>query len=209
MIAINLIPAELRKTDSTPLPRRLTIFGAVAGNAVGLVVALTYFFGTIPSLQTEKQSLQSQIYQATTINKVQQRYNELNSQKRDFEQRRNTIESIQKARVLWALKLDQLWDLIPADMWLTDIELENPAATPKNRGQQGDEKPQGQTLVIEGYTAGPEHRARCRVSSRRSRRTLRKAPPSSTTSNAWARCNWNWRARSSRSMRKKWQRNSR
>jgi Tfp pilus assembly protein PilN len=159
MIAINLIPVELRKVDATPLPRRLTIFGAVALNAVGLVVALTYYFGTIPSLQTRKDTVQSQVYQATTINKVEQRYNDLVAQKRDFEQRRKTIEDIQKARVLWAVKLDQLWDLIPPEMWLSDIRLENPPKQPRSaRGtpQPGDDAPKGQILVLEGYTAGPD-----------------------------------------------------
>jgi len=158
MIAINLIPVELRKVDATPLPRRLTIFGAVALNAVGLVVALTYYFGTIPSLQAKKDAAQSQVYQASTINKVEQRYNELIVQKRDFEQRRKTIEDIQKARVLWAVKLDQLWDLIPPEMWLNDVRLEDPPKQPKSgRGPQaGDTGPKGQILVLEGYTAGPD-----------------------------------------------------
>jgi Tfp pilus assembly protein PilN len=159
MIAINLIPVELRKVDATPLPRRLTIFGAVALNAVGLVVALMYYFGTIPALQARKDAAQNQVYQATTINKVEQRYNDLIAQKRDFEQRRKTIEDIQKARVLWAAKLDQLWDLIPPEMWLSDIRLEDPPKPMKAaRGalQPADDTPKGQILVIEGYTAGPD-----------------------------------------------------
>jgi Tfp pilus assembly protein PilN len=158
MIAINLIPVELRKVDATPLPRRLTIFGAVALNAVGLVVCLTYYFGTIPVLQTKKDTAQRQVYQAGSVNKVEQRYSGLMAQKRDFEQRRKTIEDIQQGRVLWAIKLDQLWDLIPPDMWLSDIRLEDPAkaAAAARSIPQADEGPKGQILVIEGYTAGPD-----------------------------------------------------
>jgi Tfp pilus assembly protein PilN len=155
MIAINLIPVELRKIDATPLPRRLTIFGAVALNAVALVVALTYFLANIPALQSKKENTKNQVYQATTINKVEQRHNVLITQKRDFEQRRNTIEQIEKARVIWARKLDQLWDLVPEDMWLSDIRLEEPPKSKSRRGQP-EEAPKGHTFVIEGYTAGPD-----------------------------------------------------
>lgn len=155
MIAVNLIPLELRKIDATPLPRRLTIFGGVALNAVALVVALTYFFANIPALQSKKQNIQSQIYQANTIKKVEQRYTALTTQKKDFEQRRTTIDQIEKARVMWAKKLDQLWDLVPPDMWLSDIRLEEPPKSVKGRGQP-EEGPKGHILVIEGYTAGPD-----------------------------------------------------
>jgi Tfp pilus assembly protein PilN len=158
MIAINLIPVELRKMDATPLPRRLTIFGAVAINTVGLVIALTYYFGTIPALQSQRDAAKSQVYQATTINKVEQKHNDLMAQKKDFEQRRKTIEDIKKGRVLWAVKLDQLWDLIPPNVWLSDIRLEDPPKSTKARSAPGasNEKSKGQILVIEGYTAGPD-----------------------------------------------------
>ncbi len=155
MIAINLIPAELRKVDATPLPRRLTIFGGVALNGLALVVALTYFLVQIPTLQSQKESIQSQIYQAATINDVEKRYNALISQKKDFEQRRDTIEQIEKARMIWAKKLDQLWDLVPPDMWLSDLRLEEPPKRKSKRGQP-EEKPRGHILIIEGYTAGPD-----------------------------------------------------
>ena len=155
MIAINLIPAELRKVDATPLPRRLTIFGGVALNGLALVVALTYFLVQIPTLQSQKESIQSQIYQAATINDVEKRYNALISQKKDFEQRRDTIEQIEKARMIWAKKLDQLWDLVPPDMWLSDLRLEEPPKHKSKRGQP-EEKPRGHILIIEGYTAGPD-----------------------------------------------------
>ncbi len=155
MIAINLIPAELRKVDATPLPRRLTIFGGVALNGLALVVALTYFLVQIPTLQSQKESVQSQIYQAATINDVEKRYNALISQKKDFEQRRDTIEQIEKARMIWAKKLDQLWDLVPPDMWLSDLRLEEPPRHKSKRGQP-EENPRGHILVIEGYTAGPD-----------------------------------------------------
>ncbi len=155
MIAINLIPAELRKVDATPLPRRLTIFGGVALNGLALVVAMTYFLVKIPTLQSQKESVQSQIYQAATINDVEKRYNALISQKKDFEQRRDTIEQIEKARMIWAEKLDQLWDLVPPDMWLSDLRLEEPPRHKSKRGQP-EENPRGHILVIEGYTAGPD-----------------------------------------------------
>ncbi len=155
MIAINLIPAELRKVDATPLPRRLTIFGGVALNGLALVVAMTYFLVKIPTHQSQKESVQSQIYQAATINDVEKRYNALTSQKKDFEQRRDTIEQIEKARMIWAKKLDQLWDLVPPDMWLSDLRLEEPPRHKSKRGQP-EENPRGHILVIEGYTAGPD-----------------------------------------------------
>ncbi len=150
MISVNLIPAELRSIGATPLPRRLIIYAGVAVNCVMLVVGLTYFLSTIPGLEANKHALDREIYQAEVIGKVRQEYNTLVQQKRDFQNRKATIDEISGTRIIWAKQLDQLWDMIPPEMWLTNLYLDQP----KKRARTGE--PSGPKLIIEGYTAGPE-----------------------------------------------------
>ena len=148
MIAINLIPAELRSTGATPLPRRLIIYGGVALNCIAFVVGMTYFLATIPGMEAEKTSVDSEVYQAQVVRKVGEEYDGLVQQKRDFEERKGTIDKIGRTRIIWAKKLDQLWDMVPPEMWLTSLELVEGKTTSK--GVEPDK------LVICGYTAGSE-----------------------------------------------------
>jgi Tfp pilus assembly protein PilN len=150
MVRINLIPEELRTSGATPLPRRLVIYGGVAVNCLLLVLGLTYFLSTIPSLEGRKDSLGREIYQAQVIKKVESDYSSLVQKKRDFESRKATIDEISKTRVIWAKKLDQLWDMVPPEMWLTSIRLEQPKKSLANKEAESS------LLIIEGFTAGPE-----------------------------------------------------
>ena len=148
MITVNLIPAELRSIGATPLPRRLIIYGGVALNCVAFVVGLTYFLATIPGMEGERTSINSEIYQAQVVQKVGEEFDGLVQQKRDFQDRKDTIDKIGKTRIIWAKKLDQLWDMVPPEMWLTSLELVEGKTTSK--GTEPDK------LVICGYTAGSE-----------------------------------------------------
>ncbi len=150
MISVNLIPAELRSTGATPLPRRLIIYAGVAVNCIMLVVGLTYFLATIPGLEANEDALDREIYQAEVIGKVRQEYNTLVQQKRDFQNHKATIDEISRTRIIWAKQLDRLWDMIPPEMWLTNLRLEQPKKRTRTK------EPPGLKLVIEGYTAGPE-----------------------------------------------------
>jgi len=152
MVSVNLIPEELRMSGATPLPRRLIIYGGVALNCIILVVGLTYFLSTIPGLDAKGSALDREIYQAETIGKVEQEYNSLVQQKRDFENRKATIDEIENTRIIWAEKLDQLWDMVPPEMWLTNLRLEIPKKRASRKGQDS----QSPKLIIEGFTAGPE-----------------------------------------------------
>ncbi len=148
MITVNLIPVELRSTVATPLPRRLIIYGGVTLNCIAFVVGLTYFLATIPGMETEKSSINSEVYQAQVVRKVGEDFDGMVQQKRDFLDRKDTIDKIGNTRVTWAKKLDQLWDMVPPEMWLTSLMLVEGKTTSK--GTDPDK------LVICGYTAGSE-----------------------------------------------------
>ena len=148
MVTVNLIPEELRASGATPLPRMVIILSGVALNCIALVVALTYFLVAIPREEAEMDALDKEIYQARTVQQIERKYDVLLGQKREFLDRKNTIKEIETMQIGWAKKLDQVWDKVPQEMWLTNFSL----LLPKKSGSKAKTKPA--RVMIEGYTCG-------------------------------------------------------
>ncbi len=154
MIAVNLLPVELRRQERTPLPRQLVIYGSVGVNFIALMILLTLHVSSIPGAVSENGSLKAHIDKMTVIDKIPSQHSALLADRTDFETRKTTIGKIEAERVIWAKKLDQLWDLKPNSIWFASVELKEPE-TPKTSGRNKKKAtPIGSRLIITGYVGG-------------------------------------------------------
>ncbi len=99
-------------------------------------------------MEAERDALDREIYQSRTVQQIDRKYDALLGQKREFLDRKNTIKEIEGMRIGWAKKLDQVWDKVPPEMWLTNLTL----LLPKKSGSRENTKPA--RVMIEGYTCG-------------------------------------------------------
>jgi Tfp pilus assembly protein PilN len=136
MIEINLLPAELRPTQPTPVPKLLALLGAgLFLLAEGLL--LVYFhFNLNPAAQDRLKEIQAELKA-----KLDQaaKADALHAEIDDFKLRAKTIIQIRQARTLWAKKLDQIIDIVPDYVWLSAITVTE---------GQGGKKPTGATITL-------------------------------------------------------------
>ena len=131
MIEVNLLPQEYRRPERTPLPRFIVILIGVA-----LVASLGSFLTKkLIDVRNEKNT-QQELEQRLGLLKKQfvDRYDQLVAQKQEIEIRISAIETIWQSRLYWAVKLDQLADLVPIYVGLKDLKLEEPRSYARAAG---------------------------------------------------------------------------
>jgi hypothetical protein len=158
MITINLLPPEHRKKERTPLSRFIVLLVGV----IILATSLAFFFYVRVSLvgyaTTELANKETQLQQ---VNIQHRYYLRLVEQRKDYEQREETIQKIRDSRILWCVKLMQLYDLFALDdfrdkAWIDGLRVNMTARRVRTRrGRDAGEAPVG-TMEFTLNTAGKE-----------------------------------------------------
>tara|TARA_R110002126_G_scaffold11114_3_gene50420 strand:+ start:15940 stop:16611 length:672 start_codon:yes stop_codon:yes gene_type:complete len=130
MIQINLLPDEYRKSARTPLKFVAAIAAATAINGSLVAVWTWMVFGVAAKLETEQTQLQMEMDGLTP----QVAYHDaLDEEITIFATREETLVTINKNRVLWTEKLDQLLDVVNSGnqvdhfIWFDDLSVKQEA----------------------------------------------------------------------------------
>jgi Tfp pilus assembly protein PilN len=149
-IEVNLLPAELRRVERTPLPRFLTI---IIGTVLTMTTAAFAVIVNLRKVPDLRQSENALVVQIGALQKQEKEYEQLVSAIEEFTDRKSAIAEIWRKRVEWAEKLSQLCDLTPRHVGLKEIKLEE---TRGARSGKGAEEPGG-SLVLDSISAGSDH----------------------------------------------------
>jgi len=147
MIEVNLLPAELRRVERTPLPRFLVIMVGtaviMATGAFGVVVN----WRTVPDLKAKESALTADITpserQAEVYDKLVQGINET-------EIRKKAIAEVWRTRILWSEKLSQMAAMTPGFIGFKEVKLD------EVRGGSRAEQESGGQLTIDSLCAGAD-----------------------------------------------------
>jgi hypothetical protein len=157
MIKVNLLPAEYRKVERTPILRFVTILCGVILSASAIGAFLFVHFGMLIEQQLEREQREDEYH---TKKKEADRSKALLREAQEYQKRRDTIEKIGKERVLWSRKLDELCDIIHNKgdtkrhlVWLNTVRTLGPQKA--GRGSKAtDLSPGG--IYFKGYSGGSE-----------------------------------------------------
>ncbi|MFO1011458.1 MAG: hypothetical protein U1F29_15430 [Planctomycetota bacterium] len=127
MIRINLLPEEYRKKSRTPIKLVLGLAGAVAVNA-GLATWWAWSaLGEQAEVDSEKTALQLEMDGLTPQVNY---YRGLETEKKQYQSREQTLSSITKSRVSWTRKVDELLDVVNRGndgqrhlVWFDDLQV--------------------------------------------------------------------------------------
>ncbi len=130
MLEINLVPEEYKRTERTPLPRFVTIIVGVVLVAVGLVAVFFVKLAWLDAATATNSALEQRV---ASLAEDAKRYDELVNDITQLEKRRQVISDLWQKRVIWSRKLDELIDLVPAYVWVSDLNLVEPTRTSARR----------------------------------------------------------------------------
>lgn len=109
MIKVNLLPAEYRKKDRTPL----RVFGALIGGVLAICATGYYYvelrFGQLSAVETEVAGVQNEL---SGLEPQVRHHDSLVKEKADYMTREQTIHQIQASRISWTRNVDRLIDLV-------------------------------------------------------------------------------------------------
>jgi hypothetical protein len=109
MIRINLLPEEYRRKTRTPIKLVLGLAAAASINA-GLAVWWTWSaVGELATVESEKSALQLEVDGLTPQVNY---FRGLETERKQYQSREQTLASITKSRVSWTRKLDELLDVV-------------------------------------------------------------------------------------------------
>ncbi|MEN8150066.1 MAG: hypothetical protein ABFS86_09595 [Planctomycetota bacterium] len=156
MIKVNLLPAEYRKVERTPILRFVTIVCGVVLSASAICAFLYVHFGHLVEVVSDRQKLEETLH---TKKVTADESRALAQEAQEYKKRRETIEKIGQSRLLWSRKVDEISDIIHNKgdierhlVWLTTMRTLAPLVARK--GMEGPSSPGG--LYIKGYSGGSE-----------------------------------------------------
>jgi len=157
MIKVNLLPAEYRKVERTPILRFVTIVCGVVLSASAISAFLYVHFGHLVEVVGDRVELQ----ETHLTKKVEaDKSRALAGEAQEYRKRRETIEEIGETRLLWSRKLDEICDIIHAKgdtsrhlVWLGSMRTLAPERARKGQKAKGL-SPGG--LYIKGFSGGSE-----------------------------------------------------
>jgi Tfp pilus assembly protein PilN len=150
MITINLLPADLRPIERTPLPRFLVILAGVALAAVGVVFLVAMQIILIPRV---REALAEEEKVLTNLRQQAGEYQTLAVDLQNITQREKALQEIFKTRTVWWKNLDVLCDLTPSYVGLTALSFREPAGVGAARGTTD-----GGTLKLDCIAAKAEEK---------------------------------------------------
>ena len=139
MIQVNLLPAEYRKSESTPILRFLAILIGVVVTSATICSYLYVHFALVEKWETMRAHKEEFYYDQK---KNAEHSLALQREIDDFRKRRTTIESAARKRVVWSRKLDELFDVLDNaasregahQIWLTGLTANVAGDKKKRRG---------------------------------------------------------------------------
>lgn len=147
MIRINLLPQEHRRNERTS-PR---VFASTILGVIMVCSAFGWFgfvyLGELGNMEVEEAAVAEDL---ANKNKQATYHDALETEKKEFEKRTNTIQAIAKSRVIWTEVLDQLIDVVNNDgdserhlAWFTALNV-----------SAGDGKSKGPAVTMPGFVQG-------------------------------------------------------
>lgn len=158
MITINLLPPELRKTETTPLSRFIVL---IAGIVILCVVFCVWFYYHNFVLLTAEKDLAEKKIELESVREIHKQYEALVKLQGQYAKRGETIESIRNGRILWGIKLMRFYDVFTMEpfretAWIDDLSMtiqEQRQTRRPTRGQAATAAPIG-TFTFKLNTAG-------------------------------------------------------
>lgn len=139
MIKINLLPQELRRSTGTPPVLLGIVFGGV-----GLITAMGFFYIYLWfNALMVKEEMDSLSKEVVLLNKEASVVDLLDADIRNFKALEHHIVEMKTNRRLWSLKLDQLVQLTPDEIWITELQLTG------TQNRQGPAKKEGNGGYLE------------------------------------------------------------
>lgn len=151
MIHINLLPEEYRRRARTPIKVTLAVAGAACANALLVAWFAWLALGVRAEIESERNVLQTELDGLTP----QVNYHRaLETERKSFAAREETLASITSARINWTRKLDELITVINAGgegdrhfVWIDDLQVSQTsdprrksAGSVRASGHSGSEK---------------------------------------------------------------------
>ena len=158
MIKVNLLPAEYRKVERTPILRFVTIVCGVVLSASAICAFLYVHFGQLVTVVSDRVKLE-ETYHTKKVEADKSKA--LAQEAQEYKKRRETIESIGQSRLLWSRKVDEICDIIHNKgdterhlVWLSDMRTLAPEIVRRNSKNKGPVSPGG--VYIKGFSGGSE-----------------------------------------------------
>lgn len=149
MIEVNLLPAELRRVEHTPLPRLLVVIigtaSIMAMGAFGVVVN----WRRVPDLKAKESDLVADIQHR---GKQAEAYDRLLEDIAETRDRKKAIAEMWRTRIIWSEKLAQLADMTPSFVGLKQLRLTETRASARTKKQAGGE------FTIDSLSATSDHK---------------------------------------------------
>lgn len=159
MIRVNLLPAEYRKRDRTPIKVFASlVVGIVTTCAFAFYYADTYF-GELATVEKQLAAIKADV--AGLVPQVQH-HDSLVREKADYEARAQTIHDISRSRISWVKKVDELIDIVNAGepredtgdgylVWFGQLAIAQQVV--EAGGRKGAKGPGGGSVRIQGNAA--------------------------------------------------------
>ncbi|MFN0056899.1 MAG: PilN domain-containing protein [Planctomycetota bacterium] len=150
MIKINLLPPELQRAAKTPKSLFFALIGGVmATMLVGVGVLLLWI-----SVRSLERTVESRQIQVRALQDEAREVDRLNEDIALYKDREQAIIEIKSRRTFWGLKLHQLMQLTPEDIWVTRLSL-NTFDEADYKWEKGKQQ-SGGTLQLHCYALGTE-----------------------------------------------------
>ncbi len=150
MIRVNLLPQEYRRAEATPLKQFFATVGSVVVAALAVVGWLYVHYGVLDPARTELENIKSTV--KTQLEGQVAESKGLATWLQDYKTQYDKIDLVAETRVLWARKLDEIWEVVanpsPAnkyEVWLKGLS-----------GKVNSALKSGGDVQFGGVSAGPQ-----------------------------------------------------
>jgi Tfp pilus assembly protein PilN len=137
MIHINLLPEEYRRRARTPIKVTLAVSGVIAANALLLVWFSWLLLGVRAEIESEREVLQTEL---DGLAPQVAFHKSLESERKSFAAREETLAEITGSRINWTRKVDELVTVINSGgggerhyVWLDDLNVVQNASDAKSK----------------------------------------------------------------------------
>lgn len=150
MIRINLLPEDMRSAASTPMKVFAAMLGGIGVLAVLLCTYAYLWFNSVvfkERLDRKRDEFQQLSEKAADVDA-------LLDDIAVYKEREKVIINIKTGRILWSKKLDELFQITPAHVWITRLEMRE---LDPSEYEWEDGKPQtGGFLKLKCYSSGSD-----------------------------------------------------
>jgi Tfp pilus assembly protein PilN len=141
VISINLLPAEYRKSEATPIARFLAIVIGAVVVTTGLVVYGWVHYSKLRGVRDVRETTKAEFANKKAQSDVSQ---SLQAEINAYEARRKAIQQVAKNRILHSRKLDEFLSVLynsgdptTYNVWLNSFSVRPPALGRKGRASNG------------------------------------------------------------------------